>query len=264
MHYRTQTQSTVSMPEVLHPKSFPVLRAIRRIQRATHRLAGGGNLHFLHIGKTGGTAVRHALGEWSACSKRRVILHWHNLRFTEVPAGDGAIFFLRDPVTRFVSSFYSRQRQGKPKYDNPWTEDEQIAFAQFGTANELALALSSEDPAIRSKAEEAMRRVRHVNQRYEWWFADESSFLSRLDQVFFIGFQERLAEDFDRLKRMLGIPAAARLPEDEVHSHRAPDDTDRRLEPQAERNLRAWYADDIRFFELCCELIEKHPRLAGR
>jgi hypothetical protein len=241
-----------------------MLRAARRIERAARRLAGIGNLRFLHIGKTGGSAVRHVLGDWSACSKRKIILHWHNLRFTEVPAGDQTIFFLRDPVKRFVSSFYSRQRQGRPKYDNPWTEDEQLAFSRFGTANELALALSSEDAVVKSNAEMAMGRIQHVNRPYGWWFADEASFLSRTDRLFFIGFQEQLADDFDRLKRMLGIPAAACLPEDEVLSHRAPEGTDRWLEPQAERNLQRWYAADIRFVELCRELIEKHPRLAGR
>lgn len=94
--------------------AFRLIKTVRRFQRGVSRLAGEGDIRFIHVGKTGGSAVRHALGEWSGFSKRKLILHWHDLRFTDLPAGDQAIFFLRDPVGRFVSSFYSRQRRGRP------------------------------------------------------------------------------------------------------------------------------------------------------
>lgn len=241
-----------------------MLRTVRRCQRAVSRLAGKGNIRFIHVGKTGGSAVRHALGEWSGLSKRRLILHWHDLRFTELPVGDQAVFFLRDPLRRFVSSFYSRRRQGRPKYDNPWNPDEALAFSRFHTANDLARALSAADPGLREHARHAMLGIRHVNQPYTWWFRDEASLLSRIDDILFIGFQEQLADDFDRLRGLLGIPRQARLQDDEVLAHRAPDNTDRSLDPEAERNLRDWYAADFRLYERCRDLVRTHPRLGGR
>lgn len=244
--------------------AFRLIKTVRRFQRGVSRLAGEGDIRFIHVGKTGGSAVRHALGEWSGFSKRKLILHWHDLRFTDLPAGDQAIFFLRDPVGRFVSSFYSRQRRGRPRYDNPWSPDEAIAFSRFHTANELARALSAADAELREHAQDAMRGIRHVNQPYGWWFRDEASLLSRVDDIFFIGFQEQLADDFDRLRAMLGIPDRARLPDDEVLAHRAPDGTDRSLDPEAERNLRDWYAADLRLYEKCRDLVRTHPRLGGR
>ncbi len=43
-----------------------------------------------------------------------------------ITEGEGIIFFLRDPTSRFVSGFYSRQRQGQPRYYSPWSSDEKI------------------------------------------------------------------------------------------------------------------------------------------
>jgi len=260
----TQTGMRLPMVHTSQNRTFRMLNMVRRCQRAVSRFAGEGDIRLIHVGKTGGSAVRHALGEWSGLSKRRIIIHWHDLRFTDLPVGDQAIFFLRDPVRRFVSSFYSRQRQGRPKYDNPWNSDEALAFSRFHTANELARGLSAADAELREHAQDAMRGIRHVNQPYGWWFRDEASLLSRVDDIFFIGFQEQLADDFNRLRSMLGIPAEARLPDDEVLAHRASDGTDRSLDPEAERNLRDWYAADFRLYERCRDLVRAHSRLGGR
>jgi len=93
-------------------------------------------LHFLHIGKTGGTAVKHALKPVAAPGY--LMLHGHDVRLHDVAPDEQVFFFLRDPLSRFVSAFYSRQREGRPRYVVPWTPDEEAAFGRFRTANELA------------------------------------------------------------------------------------------------------------------------------
>ena len=67
-----------------------------------------------------------------------IIPHGHSATFHDVPNGDLVVFFVRDPVSRFVSGFYSRQRQGLPAHNSPWNVGEKVAFDKFATANDLA------------------------------------------------------------------------------------------------------------------------------
>jgi hypothetical protein len=57
--------------------------------------------HFLHVGKTGGTAVKHALQPIAA--RFGIVLHPHPTTLPEVPAGEFFFFFLRDPAARFAT-----------------------------------------------------------------------------------------------------------------------------------------------------------------
>jgi len=221
------------------------------LRQKFHRARGRQVLHFLHVSKTGGTAIKHVLKAHRVTSVHAIVLHGHRFTLREMPKGDGAVFCLRSPTSRFVSGFYSRQRQGQPRYFGPWTPDEKIAFAQFQTPNHLALALSSADDAERLQAEKAMRSIEHVKSGYSKWFESEEYLLSRLADIFFIGFQETLAEDFETLKSKLGLPSSLKLPTDDITAHRNPDHVDKNLDAQAIKNLNRWYAEDFRFFALC-------------
>lgn len=225
--------------------------------QVVRRMQGKQILHFLHIGKTGGSAVKHALAPHSSSSHYVVYLHAHNYRLAHVPKGDKVIFFLRDPISRFISGFYSRKRQGQPRYYFPWTENEKMAFEEFSTPNQLAVALYSPDPGKKMRAQSAMRNIRHVRDSYWNWFGSENYFQSRLSDIFFIGQQERLAEDFEVLRSKVGLPESAHLPSDEVLSHTNPEQIDKTLENDALANLKHWYKDDYRFIALCQEFVKK-------
>jgi hypothetical protein len=221
------------------------------LRQKFHRARGKQVLHFLHVSKTGGTAIKHVLKAYRVTSGHAIVLHGHRFTLREMQNGDKAVFCLRSPTSRFVSGFYSRQRQGQPRYFEPWKPDEKIAFAQFQTPNQLALALSSVDDAERLRAEKAMHSIAHVNNGYAKWFESEEYLLSRLPDIFFIGFQETLAEDFETLKSKLGLPSTLKLPTDDITAHRNPEHLDKKLDKQAIENLNRWYADDFRFVALC-------------
>lgn len=204
-------------------------------------------LHLLHIGKTGGTAVREALG-------KRVVVHGHDDVLADVPVGERCIFFVRDPVTRFASAFYSRQRQGRPLTYYPWTEGEERAFTAFAGPADLARALAAGDPAAR----DAMTEIRHIREPLSKWLVDEAYLRSRLDDVCFVGSQEHLDSDFEQLKAMLGLPARVRLPADEVKAHRNPRGLDYSLDADGVRGVREWYAGD---YALLRVLAERFPNL---
>jgi hypothetical protein len=215
----------------------------------------GRQLHFIHVRKTAGVAVKTALAPHARTERFQVVFHGHGTKLDDLPRPSWFFFSTRDPIARYVSGFYSRQRQGRPRFDRPWTADERIAFERFSTANDLAEALDGPDGTTREAAEHAMRTIAHVRHSYWWWFGDRDAFLSRSDHLFAILRQEHLAEDFRALVERLGLdPRIVRLPEDETSSHRGPEDVDRRLTERATGNLRRWYADDYAFVALCEEL----------
>lgn len=206
-------------------------------------------LHLLHIGKTGGTAVRTALG-------KRVVVHGHDDVLPDIPAGEQVVFFVRDPVTRFVSAFYSRQRQGRPLTFHPWTEGEEKAFTTFAGPADLARALTGGDDAAR----EAMAAIRHVREPLAKWLVDEDYLRSRIDDVFFVGSQERLDDDFARLKEMLALPARLALPSDDVKAHRNPRDLDYSLDDESVKGIRTWYAGDYALLGVLADSFPNLPR----
>jgi glycosyltransferase involved in cell wall biosynthesis len=217
-------------------------------------------LNVLHIGKTGGTALKHVLAEQAPVSRYQLIFRGHDVALADLPKGERYMFLIRDPLTRFVSAFNGRLREDRPRYHYPWREEERIAFARFKTPDELAVALSSEDDEERQAAERAMRGIGHVNTPYTFWFPDESAFRARLDDLFFIGLQDRLDDDFQSLKTKLGLPPDARLPGDETAAHKSPSGTQTHLSDVGRANLERWYARDIAFLQLCRALAPRINR----
>jgi hypothetical protein len=214
-------------------------------------------IHFLHIGKTGGSAVTFVLKQCLATGRFSIIIHSHHTVFRDIPPGEKIIFFLRDPLTRFVSGFYSRQRQGQPRYLSPWSPEEKAIFDYFSTPDHLGTALSSRDEEEQRMARLAMNSIEHVKDKYWDWFETPEYCRSRLADIFFVGFQERLADDFDSLKAKLRLPKDVHLPEDNVHAHKSPQGLDKRLSDDAIRNLREWYQGDYEFINFCKQVVLK-------
>lgn len=229
---------------------------IKRNLRGT-RVEDSSIIHFLHIRKTGGTAVREALEGPATQWNLRLEFHDHDYRLKDIPVGDKVVFFVRDPIERFVSGFLDRQRQGRPRYNSPWTPQEERAFLKFGAPGILAMSLSASDERIRRDAIHAMQDIRHINSTYWDWFDNEAYFLSRLDDILFIGFQKNLDRDFATLKGLLHVPETIRLPSDPVRSHKSPGNQDAQIPTEGRKNLTRYYAEDYRFYRICRELAAK-------
>lgn len=211
-------------------------------------------LYAFHVGKTGGTALNETLLEHADACSYRLIFGGHTLTLRDVPPGERFMFVIRDPLKRFVSAFNGRLREDRPRYHYPWRDEEKAAFAIFKTPDQLATALSSDDAEERRRAEDGMRGIGHVNTSYSYWFDDEKTFRSRLSDLFFIGFTERLNDDFELLKPRLGMPIDLQLPQDETAAHRTPAGFSSQLSEAGRANLERWYARDIAFVQLCREL----------
>ncbi len=209
-------------------------------------------IHFLHIRKTGGTAIIEALRPVAdSCG---IVLHGHATRLSDVPRDHQVVFFVRHPLPRFVSGFWSRLRRGLPRHHYEWNETEVEAFRYFEKANDLAEALSDTDREAAMRARKAMQGISHVKNTYKDWFSGEQELDDRLDSIALVGLQEKLSSDFEQLKRLLKLPDTLSLPADDALAHRTPPEFDRRLSPLAVQNLSLWYAEDIRFYEHCVRI----------
>ena len=127
----------------------------------------------------------------------------------------------------------------------------------------MAVAISSQNMEEKDRAHRAMTCIAHVRKSYWDWFENEEYFRSRLSDIFFIGFQERLTEDFAILKSKLDMPENAQLPNDEIDTHRNPEGLDKALTDEAVENLKKWYKDDFEFIALCEEVVRERQDLSG-
>jgi hypothetical protein len=223
----------------------------RTVAIFVYRLSKRPIIHFIHIGKTGGSAIKVALEDHPDTPTGILILHRHRTRLREIPSGEKVFFFVRDPIARFISAFYSRQVESRPRYYRPWSRDEKIAFSRFSTVNELGRALSSADDQLRKAAEHAMNSIVHVSTSIAYWLESETYLRSRLDDIILIGSQETLGADFEALKKLLQLPADVILPNDEAVAHRGRTNVDKNLDDEARQNLRTWYRQDYELLEAC-------------
>jgi hypothetical protein len=209
-------------------------------------------LHFLHVGKTGGTAIKRALRRSGLPETPYgpIELHLHRFRIRDVPPDDYFFFCVRDPVARFLSGYYSRQNKGRPRYFSEWTDHERAAFEAFPTPQRLADALASDDEAERELAEAAMRAIRHLRFMSRQ-VGTPKELDSRLDHIVYIGRQETLSADWPQLKAVLGLPAVAKLPSSRVRAHRRDPSRDTALDDSAVRALQEWYAPDYELVRYC-------------
>ena len=207
-------------------------------------------IHFLHIGKTGGSAITSVLKEFQKTPEYSLILHGHETTLKDVPKGDSVIFFLRDPVSRFISGFYSRQRKGQPRYYTEWSPQEKEVFEHFSTPNEIAVSLGNEQSNNHAIAIIAMKKVQHF-EPYNKWYIDIDYFKSRLDDLLFVGFQESLDADFVTLKSILKIPHEVALPTDDIGAHRNPTGINKLIDERGIAALMDLYSEDYKFLFLC-------------
>ena len=222
-------------------------------------------VHFLHIGKTGGSSIKRALRDnelayWRPEARHkvpetpygRIMLHRHRFRLEDVPPDDYVFFFVRDPIARFVSGFYSRLNKGQPLHYREWSPGERTSFEAFPTPQRLAAALAGDDAGERELAERAMRQIQHLRFMRRR-LGPPDAVRARFDQIVYIGRQETLDADWRNIKSILHLPDVE-LPSDPVAAHRGDPSRDTSLDRSAVRALRDWYARDYRLVECCDEI----------
>jgi hypothetical protein len=161
---------------------------------------------------------------------------------------------VRDPASRFVSGFNSRLRQGRPRYNMPWTEAERTAFAVYPTADALAQGLADDDPFARR----AMGVIGHLRHPLTHWLRDAAFVEQMQPQILYVARQETLSSDWEELRRLLELPDVCRLPDDPVRAHRTPEGFPTELGERGREAVRRWYAEDYEILDVL------EPYFAGR
>jgi len=219
-------------------------------------------VHFIHVGKCGGTALRFAVRQaqeetgpiespWGPLSAEP----GHKVTLADVPNGDKAVLAFRDPVSRFVSGFYSRLRKGRPRHFREWSDDERKAFGWFETPEALADALG-DGWRQRRRAERAMRSIRQLRRPMTQWAGRPAFFRENLDKVLYVARLETLDEDWERLKELLDIPRDVPLPQDDRGAHRTSYPRDTAISERGREALARWYAEDYELIEIADGLRE--------
>jgi hypothetical protein len=180
--------------------------------------------------------------------------HDHRFRFSDVESEDKVILPLRDPISRFLSGYFSRRRKGAPRYLIEWTAAERRSFEWFPTPQALADALAEPPGELRERAELAMESIRHLNRPMTFWTGKPSYLLKHVEQIVFVARQETLDDDWEKLKDLLNLPREQMLPHDEITAHRTTYDGDRDISDKGVAALREWYADDYELIEIGDEL----------
>lgn len=215
-------------------------------------------VHFLHIGKSGGTAIKHALGEFPIVKSGELLLHPHVTKLENVPIGEKVFFFLRNPLSRFYSGFYSRQRKGAPRYNFEWTESEARAFNLFRTPEDLLAAVcTSNDEVIKANAIKALSSIKHVKDHYNYWFKSIEYLEERSNDIIHIGFQESLANDFGIICSKLKVACPPELPALDINAHRNPKYVVRNLTRDEREFFRCWYSVDYEIYDYCVNRMKK-------
>jgi hypothetical protein len=213
--------------------------------------------HFLHIGKTGGCAVIHALNPFRAGEGGNIHLCEHPTTFLHIPKDEQVIFNVRHPEKRFLSAFYYVKRHHWPREQSavPWNKAEEKYFTAFATANEALEALSSPKMSDKEAAIGGMKHAWHIRDKQVQWVGGVKYLKDNIDRVFHVNFNESLAEDFAVLVEKLGLPEDVSLPTDKrIANIGASDDDDKNLSDLARRNLQAHYAQDYILYDYLKEL----------
>jgi hypothetical protein len=170
----------------------------------------------------------------------------------DIPDGEDYFFSIRDPVDRFRSSFYSRKRKGHPRIYAGWTPYDELAFAEFEHANDLAESLFK--PGVTGlQSWSAMKSLRHTAKNQSDWFYCCGNFLRVRPPIWIIR-QEKLLKDLSCFLQRAGFEidlAELTLDDNPVSAHKNDYSGTPELSEMAISNLRRWYSQDFALLNMC-------------
>lgn len=211
----------------------------------------------LHIGKAGGSYLRSIL--------RHNKQHWTNplhlmgprtnlVRSAKKFGPDRKLaFVVRDPASRFISAFNTRAAQDRPFDDKPWTPEEAIAFRWFETAEDLGLALGSDNPVEQSAARFAMLHIGHMDENYESCFGNVASLIEEVPNIAMCIDLPRLDEKLPNVMSRLGIDRFE-MPEDPRRNQSGEEAEDLSMEARA--GLRCHWHEEFRLYNTARRISE--------
>ena len=205
-------------------------------------------LNIIHIGKTGGSAIRESIKDLvgKKTPHGKLVLSGHSGRLS---TEDKFIFVIRNPVDRYVSAYLSGYREGSPRNHIPWSPQEKKYFRMFPTPNKLA-----EELFKNSEANEAMKNLRHVNAPLSSFLGSTENIEKCKKNILFVGSTENLDEDFLKICDYIGT--SVKLVTNDLMTHKTPKKYDKlkKLTAGAIKNIKKYYKEDYGIIKKIHEL----------
>lgn len=219
---------------------------------------------FLHIPKTGGSGVNtfgrslQERGFKSPCvfshgwKIEEILNHFPNIKIS---------FVLRDPLSRMISGFNSRIRQGRPTYNNLWTPAEAAAFSLFPSVGKLLDAILAEDEFSKSAVRYTMRHVTHLRWNYSFYFKNLDTVRSNRSSFEIIGSMNRMDEFINSYTALSGAPesTAAELYEKRHEAKVRSEDSLERYSPEDVSRLKGFIDKDYRIYNELLSIANLSP-----
>lgn len=157
---------------------------------------------FLHIGKNAGSTIGDFLVELTnqGYTPPMVLGHDWTLELAARRYPRMKIsFILRDPLERTISGFNSRLRQGRPRNQNMWQDEEAIAFSLFSRVEDFLNACISDDEYLQSAARYAQNNIQHVKDGYVHHFGSINVLKKHIHRIHCVGTMEEIETFLEKL-----------------------------------------------------------------
>ncbi len=205
----------------------------------------GKKIKFLHIGKTGGSFIRDNLKLIDIDNKVKFLTHKESILEND---GYQYIFFIRNPIDRFISAFWSRYRKGNPRYNFEWTIEEKITFEYFKTPNQLAEAIFSDDKYIKEKANKAIESIPHLRMNLSFHLKDKDNIKDCIGKILYIGRLETINNDLNNIIKILGYSKEdlKEIKNDNITTHKTPSEYSKlsNISKLGKMNLTKYFKND--------------------
>ena len=207
--YEYEYEYEVAFPTAITPSDKAIFSGCRKFS-------------IIHVGKAAGTT----LGTWYDEVERGNQKHvtWHGSHSHRLGDIDDAcyVFAVRDPISRWVSGFWSNARLGCPEHADRMIKkfrrnrkmgvmtkvEKSKAFFVFQTPNDLAEALSH---PVRGKfARKAIQSIPHTRHNFEYYLPNLKAMVAakRVPLVLSV---TSLKEDIEKLEDLTGLSSGIDL-----------------------------------------------------
>jgi hypothetical protein len=170
---------------------------------------------FLHFGKTGGTFFTTSLSHY-----RHNLAHVHHedISLKRVCGQKCVVFFVRDPIDRWISGYYSRYRHGCPSHCSNWTQCEEEYFTKFPTVNSLAEALTethtSTEKLLLKSAHNMVNCVGHLWRNFAFYL---KGLKTEFNKIGYVGLTDNMTEDFQYFIKKFNFTQISKHTFEKIH-----------------------------------------------
>ncbi len=166
-------------------------------------------LAFLHIPKTGGTAITvflNDLCEHSYSIPLKLPHAWTLRQLVSEYPQTKVGFLIRDPLERTISSFNSRLRQGRPTWGHKWSPGEGASYSIFRTVENFLKASLSDDDFDISAVRFAHDHISLLKFNYVHYFESPHFIQEHIGHIGYVGEISNSLEFWKQFFGKLDVP----------------------------------------------------------